>query len=283
MNETASMVAFNAENTKQASQIATATASMANKGMTEMTDMVAAMEEIKKSSDKVSKIVKTIDEIAFQTNILAINATVEAARAGGESGRSFAVVAQEVRDLARRSADASAETTEIIAKNIVLTNAGRKVSQDVAASLNEITEKAEQLNKLMTEINAASAEQASGIRQINLAMGEMEKVTQDNAAVAEENAALSNNVKDEIKNLESAVSIAKDMVKKENKDETEQVQERIKSTSAESNRLKLPEVDDISDKPQAKLSAKLSKPSNLQTINRHDAEKIIPLEAKNDF
>jgi len=181
--------------------------------MKEMTDMMRAMDELKESSDKVGKIVKTIDDIAFQTNLLAINATVEAARAGGDAGRSFSVVAEEVRNLANKSANAVSDTTDIIEKNILLTNSGRDVSRSVSKSLSGITEKAGQLNKLISEINAASEEQSSGIKQINIAVSQMEKVTQENAAVAEENAASSNNMKDEITTLEEAVNIAKSLVK----------------------------------------------------------------------
>ena len=212
MNETASMAAQNAENTRLAAQLAEETSSTANKGMNEMTNMTCAMEELKEYSNKVGKIVKTIDDIAFQTNLLAINATVEAARAGGDAGRSFSVVAEEVRNLAQKSAQAVSDTTHIIEKNISLTNSGRDVSQSVSQSLSEITEKTGQLNKLIAEINAASGEQTNGIKQINITVSQMEKVTQENAAVAEENSASSNNMKDEIEKLQYAVNIAKSLI-----------------------------------------------------------------------
>ncbi|MCL2775458.1 MAG: methyl-accepting chemotaxis protein [Oscillospiraceae bacterium] len=141
-----------------------------------------------------------------------MNATVEAARAGGDAGRSFSVVAEEVRTLAKKSANAVAETTLIIEKNLSLTNSGREVSRDVSQSLNEITEKAEQLNKLIAEINAASEEQSSGIKQINAAVSQMEKVTQENAAVAEENSASTSSMQNEIANLESAVDVVRNLV-----------------------------------------------------------------------
>ncbi|MCL2099619.1 MAG: methyl-accepting chemotaxis protein, partial [Oscillospiraceae bacterium] len=212
MNETSSMVEQNAENTRVAAQLALDATNMANKGMTEMKDMSRAMEEMKDSSDKVGRIIKTIDDIAFQTNLLAINATVEAARAG-EAGRSFGVVAQAVRDLAQQSADAAANTAEIIDGNISLTNSGREISREVSLSLEQITDKTSQLNKLIAEINAASEEQASGIKQINVAVTQMETVTQENAAVAEETSAASHSMQDEIGNLEDAVRIAERLVK----------------------------------------------------------------------
>ena len=187
MNETSSMISQNVENTRLAAQLASEATSTADKGMKEMRNMMHSMDELKESSDKVSRIVKTIDDIAFQTNLLAINATVEAARAGGDAGRSFSVVAEEVRNLAQKSARAVSDTTQIIEKNIALTNSGRDVSQEVSASLEEITEKNNHLNKLIAEINAASEEQTSGVKQINVAINQIEKNTQENAAVAQEN------------------------------------------------------------------------------------------------
>ena len=214
MNETASMIAQNAENTRLAAQIAADATGMANKGMDEMRQMTQAMNEIKESSDKVSKIIKTIDDIAFQTNLLAINATVEAARAGGDAGRSFAVVAQEVRNLAQKSAEASKETAQIIEKNITLTNSGQDISNEVSVSLSEITDKTEQLNKLINEINAASEEQSSGVKQINIAISQMEKQTQENAAMAEETTASSNNLQNDALSLNEVVEEASKMIKK---------------------------------------------------------------------
>lgn len=214
MNETESMVAQNAENTRIAAQLAADANDMAHKGMTEMQNMMKSMEEIKESSDKVGRIVKTIDDIAFQTNLLAINATVEAARAGGDAGRSFGVVAEEVRNLAQKSKSAAADTTSIIERNIQLTGSGRAVSHAVSVSLKKITEKAEQLNRLIVEINAASEEQASGIKQINVAITQMESVTQANAAVAEETSATSNSLKSQAGTLEETISDAMKLIKK---------------------------------------------------------------------
>jgi methyl-accepting chemotaxis protein len=171
------------------------------------------MTELKESSDKVGKIIKTIDDIAFQTNLLALNATVEAARAGGDAGRSFAVVADEVRNLANKSAVSSAETAEIIEKNIKLTNESNAVAERVMSLTESISDETKKLGEIISEINSASEEQANGIKQINIAVSQMEKVTQENAAVAEENAAASNSMLDEIAHLEEAVVIAESLVK----------------------------------------------------------------------
>jgi methyl-accepting chemotaxis protein len=153
-----------------------------------MQTMSAAMEAIKVSSDDIAKIIKTIDEIAFQTNILALNAAVEAARAG-EAGMGFAVVADEVRTLAQRCAQAAKETAGKIEGAIARTGQGVEISGKVEAVLNDIVTKVRQVDELVTEVAGASREQTDGITQINSAVGQMDKVTQSNAASAEETAA----------------------------------------------------------------------------------------------
>ena len=212
MNETASMVAQNAENTRVATRIAALAIEEVTEAGKYMGELVDTMGELKESSDKVNKIIKTIDSIASQTNILALNASVEAARAGGDAGRSFGVVAEEVRELAQDSTKSSSETAEIIEKNIELTNTSIAAAEHVMTLAQQSADHTTQLGKLIAEINAASEEQANGIRQINVAVSEMEQVTQENAAVAEENAATGNAVKAEIENLGDAVSDAKSLV-----------------------------------------------------------------------
>ena len=190
LEESSSMVQQNNDNIKQASQLSGQTRSSAEKGNNDMQEMMTSMSEIKKSSDQISKIIKVIDEIAFQTNILALNAAVEAARAG-DAGMGFAVVAEEVRNLAQRSAQAAKDTAVIIEGNIELSVKGVEVTEKVAESLSEITQHAKKVNELLEEVTAASQEQTQGIMQINKAMAQMEKVTQQNAANAEESASAS--------------------------------------------------------------------------------------------
>jgi len=188
LEEMASMTKRNAENSQKANDLAKQARSAADKGAADMQTMSAAMEATKVSSDDIAKIIKTIDEIAFQTNILALNAAVEAARAG-EAGMGFAVVADEVRNLAQRSAQAAKETAAKIEGAIAKTAQGVEINGKVAATLNEIVIKARQVDELAAEVAGASREQTQGIIQINTAVGQMDKVTQSNAASAEESAA----------------------------------------------------------------------------------------------
>jgi len=152
--------------------------------------MKSAMDAIKESSANIAKIVKTIDEIAFQTNILALNAAVEAARAG-EAGAGFAVVAEEVRSLAQRSASAAKETAALIDESVVRSGRGVDISGQVAQSFAHILDKARQVDTLVGEIATASNEQHQGIGQVTTAVSQMDKVTQSNASGAEESAAAS--------------------------------------------------------------------------------------------
>lgn len=205
LEESSSVIQQNAENTKQAAMLSRQTKTAADKGNAEMQGMMESMEEIRKSSDQIAKIINVIDEIAFQTNILALNAAVEAARAG-DAGMGFAVVAEEVRNLAQRSAQAAKDTAVIIERNIELSKSGVDISEVVAGSLEEITVQAKKVNDLMDEIAAASQEQTQGMVQINKAMGQMEKVIQQNAANAEESASASEQLNAQAENLEEAVA-----------------------------------------------------------------------------
>lgn len=150
--------------------------------------MVAAMNEINAESDKISRIIKVIDEIAFQTNILALNAAVEAARAG-EAGMGFAVVADEVRNLAQRCAQAARDTTSLIEGSIAKSNDGKKAVDSVAVAIRTLTEEAGRVKSLVDVLHAGSQEQVRGIEQVAAALGQMGQLTQTNAASAEESAA----------------------------------------------------------------------------------------------
>lgn len=188
LEELSSMTKRNAENAQKANELAREARMVAERGAEDMQAMSSAMQSIKTSSNDIAKIIKTIDEIAFQTNILALNAAVEAARAG-EAGLGFAVVADEVRNLAQRSAQAAKETAAKIEGATRSTTQGVQISTKVAEVLNEIVAKVRQVDKLAAEVAGASQEQTLGITQINTAVGQMDSVTQSNAANAEESAA----------------------------------------------------------------------------------------------
>jgi methyl-accepting chemotaxis protein len=205
LEELSSMTKRNAENSQKANDLAKQARVAAEKGASDMKDMSTAMDAIKASSDDIAKIVKTIDEIAFQTNILALNAAVEAARAG-EAGMGFAVVADEVRNLAQRSAQAAKETAAKIEGAIGRANQGVEINTKVAEALNEIVTKARQVDELATEVAGASREQTQGITQINTAVSQMDKVTQSNAANAEESAAAAEELNAQATVMKSSVN-----------------------------------------------------------------------------
>jgi len=188
LEEMASMTRRNTETARRANDIAKEARAAVEKGVSEIEMMSGAMKGIKESNDDIAKIIKTIDEIAFQTNILALNAAVEAARAG-EAGLGFAVVADEVRNLAQRCAVAAKETTGKIEGAITRTGKGVETGRTVAKALEEIMAKVRQVDELVGEVAVASREQTEGITQINIAMSQMDTVTQSNAAAAEESAA----------------------------------------------------------------------------------------------
>jgi methyl-accepting chemotaxis protein/methyl-accepting chemotaxis protein-1 (serine sensor receptor) len=179
----------NAENTRSVSGLMTETARRVEDANHNLEEMVQSMKEINTSSEKISKIIRVIDEIAFQTNILALNAAVEAARAG-EAGMGFAVVADEVRNLAQRSAQAAKDTAALIEESIAKSQEGNK-KQLVAGSIQQVTGSATQVKVLVDEVDVGSQEQARGIEQISTAVTQMEEVTQRSAASAEESAAAS--------------------------------------------------------------------------------------------
>ena len=185
LEQLAAMTKRNSDNTEQANQLSKETCAAADRGAADMKAMSAAMSAIKISSDEIAKIIRTIDEIAFQTNILALNAAGEAARAG-EAGMGFAVVADEARPLAQRSAAAAKETAQKIDSALANTEQGVALTGKVAAALDGIVTKARQLDDLATEVATASREQSQGLAQISTAAGQMDKVTQGNAATAEE-------------------------------------------------------------------------------------------------
>ena len=202
--EITSMTRQNAANTGQVAQLMTTVDQRVTDGNSTLALMIASMKQINASSDKISKIIKVIDEIAFQTNILALNAAVEAARAG-QAGAGFAVVADEVRNLAQRSAQAGKDTTALIEESIATSNEGSAQLQKVADVVGAITEAATQVKVLVDEVNIGSQEQAKGIEEIARALSEMDRVTQGTAAAAEESASASEEMSAQARSLSHTV------------------------------------------------------------------------------
>ena len=211
MEEMAAMTRQNAVNATRANSLAAQTKQSADRGVEAMRRMDAAIDDIKKSSDSTARIIKTIDEIAFQTNLLALNAAVEAARAG-EAGKGFAVVAEEVRNLAQRSAEAAKNTAQMIEESVRNADNGVAITREVGDALSEISQAASEVNELVAGIAKASNEQAEGNAQINTAVGQMDHITQANAANAEETASASEELSGQAEEMSSMVRELESMV-----------------------------------------------------------------------
>jgi methyl-accepting chemotaxis protein len=190
LEEISSQTKLNADNAAQANVLAEEAKANAAQGNEQMKGMLSAMDDINDASGNISKIIKVIDEIAFQTNILALNAAVEAARAG-QHGKGFAVVAEEVRNLAARSANAAKETTELIEGSIKKVEGGTKIANETAVALGRIVDGVTKVANLVSDIAEASNEQAIGVAQINQGINQVSQVVQTNSATSEESAAAS--------------------------------------------------------------------------------------------
>ncbi|OON37033.1 hypothetical protein BTJ39_20760 [Izhakiella australiensis] len=206
MEEFTSTIDNTAANTERAKQYVSATSSVVTQNGAVMTAVSARMQEIYQSSSKMSDIIQVIDGIAFQTNILALNAAVEAARAG-ESGRGFAVVAGEVRTLAQRSASAAREIKVLIDDTVARIASGRSLVEQADGGMGEVINNVQHMTQLIDEIAQASREQSDGIAQINIAMGQIDTTTQQNASLVEESAAAAASMQEQSLNLQSIVSV----------------------------------------------------------------------------
>ena len=204
MGELTSTVQQNAKSAQYANQLAVGATDIAGKGVAVVDRVVATMEDINESSRKIVDIITVIDSIAFQTNILALNAAVEAARAG-EQGRGFAVVAGEVRNLAQRAAAAAGEIKSLIGDSVEKVEDGTKLVAQAGKTMEEIVGAIRGVTNIMSEIRSASVEQTSGIEQVNQAIGQMDEVTQQNAALVEEAAASAELLEEQAQSLSVTV------------------------------------------------------------------------------
>ncbi len=208
MDALTSTVKQSAESARQANRLAESATHVAQRGGEVVNQVVATMNDINSSSRKISDIISVIDGIAFQTNILALNAAVEAARAG-EQGRGFAVVASEVRSLAGRSADAAKEIKTLINNSVEKVEGGSQLVAQAGQTMSEIVTSVQRVTDIIGEITAASAEQADGIAQVNSSIGELDQMTQQNAALVEQAAAASSSMREQAHRLAQVVAAFK--------------------------------------------------------------------------
>jgi len=201
LNGTVQQSAASAE---QANSLAVSAANVAQRGGEVVAQVVRTMDEINVSSHKIADIIGVIDGIAFQTNILALNAAVEAARAG-EQGRGFAVVASEVRSLAGRSADAAKEIKSLIGSSVERVEAGSHLVAEAGKTMDELVGAVQRVKDIMGEITTATAEQSDGIAQVNLAISQLDQVTQQNAALVEQSTAAAESLREQATTLNEAV------------------------------------------------------------------------------
>jgi len=270
LEEVGSVANHNADNSREATTLSLEVEKVSQRGVESMNQMNTAISAIKQASDETAEIIRTIDDIAFQTNLLALNAAVEAARAG-EAGKGFAVVAEEVRNLAQRSATAAQDTASKIKRSQDLADGGVKVTKEVSSLLDEIRKNAVKAAGLVKEISLASQEQSTGMSQVNAAVLDLDKATQQNAASAEEFAATSEELLAQgetmgsvVKGLASLVGSAR--VQKEKKPKAP------KKEKVRAKKVSVPVVTAVSLEPSVK-EAPAPKP---KASNK--AEEVFPLD-----
>ncbi len=279
LEEMASMTRQNADNANKTNDTTLRNSKLISGGSVAVGNMTNAMSEITDSAEQISRIIKTIEDIAFQTNLLALNAAVEAARAG-EAGKGFAVVADEVRNLASRSAQAARDTTQLIQTTIERVKNGSDIAKELDSSFKEIEDGSNSVARLIGEITAATNEQAQGVDQVNTAVAQMDKVTQANAATAEESASAAEELSAQADALHGMVGELVGMVEGRVRDEPRRRPAAGSRFSAAAGRP--------AGNPNARrlgMSAPLSQAErqpekNVRVVN---ASQVIPLDESDEF
>lgn len=211
LEEISAMTTQNASNAEEVNNMMTEASDLVERSSESMDQLTSSMQEIAKASEETQKIIKTIDDIAFQTNLLSLNAAVEAARAG-EAGAGFAVVADEVRNLAMRASEAAKNTSGLIENSVIKIQSGSQLAEKCNTDFNQVAENAQKVAVLVKEIATAAGEQSQGIGQITIAMSEMDKVTQSNAANAEESAAAAQELDTLSEQLKGTIGVLQNMI-----------------------------------------------------------------------
>ncbi len=288
IEQTSSMASRNADNAKEANQLALKSRTSAENGAAAMQEMQEIMKELNEGNNKILSIIKAIDEIAFQTNLLALNAAVEAARAG-EHGKGFAVVAQEVRHLAQRSAVAAKETADLINSRVECTEHAVKVADKLGTALKEIGVETKKVTDLAGEIAAGSQEQADGTNQLAKATTQMDQVTQGNAATAEELAATSEQLSAQAKQLGDMIGeLAKEIGIKDKGSNTSDITDSYASDVHSAYNGKPSHLNNYKSRNAAKVDKTImgaskkntedSKVVGKKAYNRIKKEEFIPLD-----
>ncbi len=273
LEQMASMTRQNADNAVKTNETTANNGKLIESGSVAVGNMAEAMGEISESAEQINRIIKTIEDIAFQTNLLALNAAVEAARAG-EAGKGFAVVADEVRNLAGRSAQAARDTTQLIETTITRVRHGSSIADELITSFKHIEEGSNTVARLISEITAATNEQASGVDQVNTAVAQMDKVTQSNAATAEESASASEELSSQAQSLSGMVEQLVGMV--------EGTGGRNGTGAAAQPRaaLQRPKQKLLASSPRGGTAGYTVQSAPVKTVRADD---IIPLGADDDF
>ena len=289
MNDISVKIKETAEMSQHASGLSKETGSAVGTSNQKMNEMSRAMQDITEKSQEISKIIKTIDDIAFQTNILSLNAAIEAARAGA-AGKGFAVVADEVGNLAQKSAKAAQNTSSLIEETIEAVNKGARITEETAESLSVVSQKTEKINGIITSISSASEEEAEGIKQLTTGLDQISSVVQSNTATAEESAAASQELSgqaDRLNELLEKFQLRTEPYKRElngfaatKKDETAPVVDNIEVIPVLEKTEASPAVEKVKNTPVVEKAKPTSATAKLEKPVAKKEEK--PAEPKND-